>query len=732
MHRLLALLLFPAFLSGQEVMVSARAIREIPRERAALHLPVLIEGVVTFSVPGQIGGFVLEKEGTGIWVGLFSNDSTRGSAAWAEGILRAAGGGPTDLKRFSAELRTVFRQVRYGMKVEISGVTVPGGYAPAIAALRVRILAEDSQLPPAPPLDPVRFATGELDCQRVTVEGIVQRVDLSALESAGARLTLGLPGQPVDLSVWRGHQQISAQCLGARVRSEAVCGTHFNERGEALGVFLQSSATSQFSVLASAPGDPFDVPDIRNGQMLPFRPDGPLLTRQKLSGAVSFCRPGSFLIVEAEGRAIRVRTRDATHYQPGDVVEAAGFVEMRGSFAELTESVIRRTGATAPALPKNLALIEALAGANTSLPNNADDHQGSLVTMLGTLDHLESFSPSQQHLHCRDDTGRSFMAVLDAALSDLDHLQDGSDLQLTGICDLEYSQSRAVRSYITPTALQLLLRDVDDIRVRRSPPFWNSQRLYVLLGSITAILTASLIWAAQMRRLVKRRSAQLAHEIATREQAALSFQTLLTERKRMATDLHDGMEQTLNGLALQIEAAQKFLDQTPAHTARHLDLSLRLLDATREEMRRSVWDLRSEGLAGKTLPQALAEHAPAWLQGSEIQLSLETEGNETLPVPDSIAGNLLLLAREAVTNALKHASPSCITLKLSLGSHNVIMSIQDDGKGFDPEAAPGPSRGHFGLQGMKERMARLQGSFTLQSSAQGTHLSVTAPLIAAS
>ena len=253
-------------------------------------------------------------------------------------------------------------------------------------------------------------------------------------------------------------------------------------------------------------------------------------------------------------------------------------------------------------------------------------------------------------------------------------------------------------------------------------------RLIIACALSLGVLALALLWAGQLRRRVAQRSAELAEEIGARRQSHIEFDATLLERRRMAADLHDGMEQTLNGLALQLQAAQRFLTSAPERTTHHLELSLSFLDSSREELRRSVWDLRSEGLAGRTLPQVLAERAPQWIEGRDVQLALLTEGPPQL-VADLVASHLLMLAREAITNALKHGHATHLTLRTHFNAGHLTLRIEDDGAGFSPRTAPGPAKGHFGLQGMKERMARIGGTVQIESQpGQGATITATAPL----
>ncbi len=159
----------------------------------------------------------------------------------------------------------------------------------------------------------------------------------------------------------------------------------------------------------------------------------------------------------------------------------------------------------------------------------------------------------------------------------------------------------------------------------------------------------------------------------------------------------------------------------------HLGLARQQLDRSREDLRRSLWNLRANPLENHTLGGALREVAADRSLGLDIVIAVESSGPER-PLPDFVAGNLLLLAQEAITNALKHAHPRRIDLALRFDAAALTLKIRDDGAGFDPATVEGPRDGHFGLQGMRERIKRLGGNLEVRSApGRGTTLAATVP-----
>ncbi len=159
----------------------------------------------------------------------------------------------------------------------------------------------------------------------------------------------------------------------------------------------------------------------------------------------------------------------------------------------------------------------------------------------------------------------------------------------------------------------------------------------------------------------------------------------------------------------------------------HLGLARQQLDRSREDLRRSLWNLRANPLENHTLGGALREVAADRRLGLGTEIAVASSGPER-PLPDFVAGNLLLLAQEAITNALKHAHPRRIDLALRFDAAALTLKIRDDGAGFDPATVEGPRDGHFGLQGMRERIKRLGGNLEVRSApGPGTTLAATVP-----
>lgn len=203
------------------------------------------------------------------------------------------------------------------------------------------------------------------------------------------------------------------------------------------------------------------------------------------------------------------------------------------------------------------------------------------------------------------------------------------------------------------------------------------------------------------------------------------------ERNRLARELHDTLAQGISAVALQLEAADALLDAEadPLRVQQAVRRALKLTRTNLEEARRSVQDLRAAPLEGRTLPEALRllmeEMRRERPQKGGPKLRFQTVG-EHRPMPVRVESGLYRIAREALTNALRHAQAHSVALRLETVPAYVRLVIEDDGRGFDPSQA---SEGHYGLIGINERTRLLGGTLHLSSCpGDGTVLDVTIPL----
>jgi PAS domain S-box-containing protein len=210
-------------------------------------------------------------------------------------------------------------------------------------------------------------------------------------------------------------------------------------------------------------------------------------------------------------------------------------------------------------------------------------------------------------------------------------------------------------------------------------------------------------------------------------EAKVSYQAVLEERNRFAQDIHDTLAQGFTGIVVQLEAAEDALaiapEQAQAHIVRARDLARESL----QEARRSVRALRPQALERGTLTEALANMAKRMGATVPVRVVFQSAG-DSRPLSADTEEALFRIGQEAITNAIKHAEANEIRVDLIYDATRVLLTVKDDGKGFDIDAAV---RGEgFGLFGMHDRAARIGAELTVTCSpGPGTCITVAAPMM---
>ena len=205
------------------------------------------------------------------------------------------------------------------------------------------------------------------------------------------------------------------------------------------------------------------------------------------------------------------------------------------------------------------------------------------------------------------------------------------------------------------------------------------------------------------------------------------------ERRRVARELHDTVLQEFTGVALQLQAIAQALDGTPLSAKPRLLRVLEQVDGALRDARRAIWGLRTPDDAGSEMPVALAHLVEGLRASTGVPISLRIIGPPRA-LPDRLASELLRIAQEAASNAVRHASATEVSVQLTFGAAGLELRISDDGQGLPTSARQASvGEGHFGLAGITERVRALGGTLTIRSGAgAGTELLVGVPHSAAS
>jgi signal transduction histidine kinase len=242
------------------------------------------------------------------------------------------------------------------------------------------------------------------------------------------------------------------------------------------------------------------------------------------------------------------------------------------------------------------------------------------------------------------------------------------------------------------------------------------------IGTLTIYLPSYRTFAGQTIELAHALAQQLTFAIELTRLAEEAQQAaLLQERTRMAREIHDTLAQAFGGISMQLQAFDYFATTQPEKAQTHLLTAQALAQDGLAEARRSVWTLHLETAAYADPARTIAKFIEQTMSRQSIPINLAIDGSPARLHPD-LGLNLLRIAQESIANALRHAQPHTIQIRLSYSPQQLQMTVRDDGCGFDPQS---PSPG-FGLMGMQQRAARIGATWHLVSQIdRGTSITVT-------
>jgi signal transduction histidine kinase len=463
-------------------------------------------------------------------------------------------------------------------------------------------------------------------------------------------------------------------------------------------------------VLKPAPPHPFDAPIQPADSLLQFSAENPKGHRVHVRGVVTHAEPGDRIWIRDGDTGLRVFSRQAVQLAAGDEISVLGF-PVYGAFSPVLEDAIfRKTGRTKPATA--IAL---------NSPAQVFLHEDDLISLEAQLTEIQPVLEGLAFTFNRD--GTVFKGLMKLPYQEIPEVrwQPESWVRVSGICSLAHDEARPLMGVWRPQAFQILLRSPADLLVLQSPPWWNLKRITFLLVATLALLlclAALLIWRARHR---------LRDQAQRRAMAEAEFSAILSERNRVAREIHDTLAQGLAATSVHLRLAKKLADSDPTALQHHLDVSQELVRDSLEEARNSIWNMRSQVLETGDLASALEGILKQMADGSELKTHFEVTGRTRRLAP-VMENNILRIGQEAITNAFKHAQAGEVRVTLEFGERHFQLQVQDNGCGFDPQQ-PAQRNGSFGLVGLQERATELQGELQIRSAAgQGTEVKLRVPL----
>jgi NarL family two-component system sensor histidine kinase YdfH len=248
-----------------------------------------------------------------------------------------------------------------------------------------------------------------------------------------------------------------------------------------------------------------------------------------------------------------------------------------------------------------------------------------------------------------------------------------------------------------------------------------------IIPVIFFVIAFTILYRRQVdaREQVQEIAAEL--EIANRQLSQYAAQvedlTISNERQRMARELHDTLSQGLTGIILQLEAIEAYLSNDRIEKARAIVSNAMLqARAALADARNAIDDLRNTSL--ENLESALRLEISRFTSATDIPCEFLVA--EIPILPKSLNEVVVRNVAEALTNIARHAQAKKVKVEISTETDKLMITIQDDGQGFDPAILPS---GHYGVLGMQERVRLAGGEFEIKSQVGvGTTIRMEIPL----
>lgn len=678
----------PALGQDDPVPISTmREARALSPEKASLELPVNIQAMVMWVNCTSKGVFLHDGAG-----GIFATDGVVGG---------------------------IFNEVKVGDIVQVEGTTDPGDFATVLFARSVKVLSHEP-LPEGRPFSNGDFPNESVDCDWVKVSGRIIEVKEHKTDNS-IEVTLERNGMSMDVKVplRTGYIKGLREKLFEWVEFSAVAGVVSNQGRQFMRRVLFANSPDDFLVLEDRRLKGWDE-IIPIGELRKFGTDTRKVIRTK--GTITYNLHGE-MYIQTGRDALKSTKPPGNALYPGKEVVLEGVIAPGEIHPMLLASSVTPTGKFKEIQPRVLNLGDSL------------DSRVNFELIQVQAELVEVWTPylaterRDLVLLCRSGDVL-FEAHLIRGYELGAALEIGAVVELTGICNVEYSEY--IPWSLSPQNMRIQLRNKDDIQIIQMPPWWNASRLIWAGSVVSGIALMFLIWIFVLRKHIERQTRIIHQKV---EQKVIS-----DERQRIARELHDNLSQDLVGMGFQLQTRIRRMERNTSDVCAELRSSdtvdkrlepvackiekhagedhaaLRSLydkmEWCSEESRSSIMYLRNGATGRMGLLSTLQEALEPLGDESGVMLSIKLEG-EPRALKQEVERNLMMATKEALTNAVRHSGADEIDVKLHFAPDLLKISVKDGGRGFDVGGYQ--KNGHYGLIGIKERVKQFDGLVDIRS-----------------
>jgi hypothetical protein len=439
-------------------LTQVRQVRNLTAQQARQSLPVSIRGIVT-AMPGWRNSFFVQDATAGISVD-----------------------------------RTDHAEVHVGDRVEITGVSNPGLFAPLIMASRV-VVDGHGPPPPARRVSCADMEAGAQDSQWIEVSGVVHSTRPGKLFGRDVlMLTLDIGGGSLSVTLQDIANLDPKTLTDSTVLLRGVGVTAFNEKRQFVGLGLLVPARSELEVTQAATVDPFAMAATPVRDLFQF---GQTPHRLKVRGVATYQIPGHSLYLQDGSDGIMIQTASKELVAPGSVVEAVGFPGSGDYAPRLEDGILRVAGMGRQIRPPLIPARDAIS--ITGQPDiDPPPYDEQLVQIEATVVATERDGGRQIWTMRQDKQVFEAYMIVPEAMASPSGIGVGSVLALTGICEIHLDSDHV------PVSFSLLVRTPDDVVVLKHAPWWTPLNTLLAIAVLSFVAILAILWIPALRRRIAR------------------------------------------------------------------------------------------------------------------------------------------------------------------------------------------------------------------------------------
>ena len=610
------------------------------------------------------------------------------------------------------ETTNPFIEIKAGDVIRATGRTAIGSYKSIrINCSKIKILGRRD--PPPPLKTSVKdLADGRMDSRFVRINATLRDVFLDEIDSDIVFIVLQDGNDTVICFRMRDEASVKRlqAMIGARLEVTGACVFLDSGSRTRLGRTLVVNNSDSLKIVSSPPNDEFDVPGIDELDRLDPSRIAQSGRCRTVGTVIATWGRNKLLIKDNWSRLTEVELADQELPPCGIMAEVAGLPA--SNFFRINLLRAKWRNVLGPPLKPSVAEVIEVKSLFSDEKNRFrydPSWYGRTIRIRGIVKAMMSGEYSNKRFFLESD---SFMIPVDTtpAPTAIDRVKIGYGIEIAGVCIMEGSNWSPYSAFPQIHGMTLVVRSPDDIRVISRPSWWTPKRLLIVLGIVLSILGGIAFWNILLHRAVRVREKDLKKEIF----AHVNSDMKMRERNNLSIELHDSLSQGLTGVSLEIDSA-RHLSDNPAEMNRHLDLAAKTLKSCRNELRTCIYDLRSNTLSDHDMNDSIRRALDPFIDNTTLTVRFNVPRER---ISDNVAHNILRIIGELVANAVHHGHASSVKVAGSIDKATIHFSVQDDGCGFDPDRCPGAGQGHFGIQGIRERLKRLNGELSFASSAE--------------